>query len=125
MGYRLFCKKISPTAYVTISVTSLFFTAVGQYLGVVFGYIQNEILSISPSSKLFGILGDKHVWLIHLRNTVPSEISHLYTDYSAIFYKLLIISLMFAAVGAAIFLLTLRDKSLEKQETATIETLNI
>ena len=45
-------------------------------------------------------LSNKHFWLVHLRNTIPADVSDLFTDYSAIFWKLLIISLMFAAVGA-------------------------
>ena len=48
-----------------------------------------------------------------------------FVDNSAIFYKLLMISLMFAAIGAAIFLLTLHDKSVVKKETAEIETIKI
>lgn len=126
IGYRLFCKKISATAYITISATSLIFTAIGQYIGTVFEYIATNINTITNgSAKLSYIIGNKHIWLIHLRNTTPEEITHLYVDHATAFYKMLVISLMFAAVGAAIFLLTLRDKAMEKKEIATVETLSV
>lgn len=126
IGYRLFCKKINATAYITVSATSLLFTAIGQYIGTVFEYIASNFSMLGNGSvKLSYILSDKHVWLIHLRNTIPEEISHLHIDYATIFYKMLVISLMFAAVGAAIFLLNLRDKSIEKKELATVETLSV
>lgn len=118
LGYRLFCKKISAAAYITVSVTSLLFTAVGQYIGTVFEFIALNGFSAS-------VLNNKHFWLLHLRNTVPSDVSANFVNYSADFYKFLAISIMFAAVGAAIFLLSLRDKSIVKKETAVIETLTI
>ena len=117
-GYRIFCKKISAAAYVTISVTSLLFTAIGQYIGTVFEYIALNNFSVTA-------LSNKHFWLLHLRNTIPADVASNFTNYSADFYKFLAISIMFAAVGAAIFLLSLRDKSIVKKETATIETLTI
>lgn len=118
IGYRLFCKKISAAAYITVSVTSLFFTAIGQYIGTVFEFVALNSFDLS-------VLSNKHFWLIHLRNTVPADVTANFVNYSAEFYKFLVISLMFAAVGAAIFLLSLRDKSVVKKETATIETLSI
>ncbi len=118
LGYRLFCKKISVSAYVTVSVSSLFFTAIGQYIGTVFEFLALNNFSVS-------MLSNKHFWLLHLRNTIPADITSNFVNYSADFYKFLAISLMFAAVGAAIFLLSLRDKAIIKKETAIIETLTI
>lgn len=118
IGYRLFCKKISPAAYVSISVSSLLFTAIGQYIGIVFEFFAQNNIALSS-------LSNKHFWLIHLRNTVPAEVAELFPDYAGDFYKFLAISLMFAAVGAAIFLLTLHDKAIIKKETAIIETISI
>lgn len=118
IGYRAFCKKASISAYITVIINSLLFTAIGQYIGVVFEFVAKNGFSLSS-------LSNKHFWLVHLRNTIPNDVVDLYVDYSAIFWKLLIISLMFAAVGAAIFLLTLHDKSAKKPETVEVETITI
>ncbi|MBO5870495.1 MAG: hypothetical protein J6Q89_07085 [Clostridia bacterium] len=117
-GYKFFSKKAGPCAYITVAVNSLLFTAIGQYIGIVFEFIAKNGFNLSA-------LSNKHFWLVHLRNTIPADVSDLFTDYSAIFWKLLIISLMFAAVGAAIFLLSLHDKSAQKKETVEIETITI
>ncbi len=118
LGYRVFCKKSGLAAYITIPVTSLLFTAIGQYLGVVFEFVANNGFTTS-------VLSNKHFWLVHLRNTIPTDLMDQFVDNSAIFYKLLMISLMFAAIGAAIFLLSFHDKSVVKKETAEIETIKI
>ncbi len=117
-GYVLFCKKASLAAYVTVTLNSLIFTAIGQYLGIVFEFVAKNGFSLNS-------LSNKHFWLVHLRNTIPADVADLFTDHSAIFWKLLVISLMFAAVGAAIFLLTLHDKSNTKKETVEVETISI
>lgn len=117
-GYRAFSKKANICAYFTVAVNSILFTAVGQYIGIVFEFIAKNGFPVS-------FLSNKHFWLVHLRNTIPADVTELFTDYSAIFWKLLIISLMFAAVGAAIFLLTLHDKSTKKTESIEIETMTI
>lgn len=117
-GFRIFCKRAGASAYVTIVATSLIFTAIGQYLGSVFEFIAKSGHSLSAITK-------KAFWLVHIRNTIPAEVSANFTDHSAVFYKLLAISLMFAAVGAAIFILTLHDKSIAKKDTVDIETLKI
>ena len=118
LGYRIFCKKATLLAYISIPFSSLLFTSIGQYLGVVFEFIAKNSFTIS-------VLSNKHFWLVHLRNTIPSELSDQFIDNSAVFYKLLLISLMFAAIGCAIFLLTLHDKSTTKKETVQIETIKI
>jgi len=117
-GYNFFSKKASACAYIVVSVNALIFTAIGQYIGIVFEFIAKNGFPLSE-------LSNKHFWLVHLRNTIPADVADLFTDYSAIFWKLLIISLMFAGVGAAIFLLTLHDKSVQKTETVEIETINV
>ncbi len=116
-GYRLFCKRISRAAYITIPTSALIATAIGQYLGVVFEFIAGKNYSSPLSNKAF--------WLVHLRNTIPADQTEFFTSYSAIFYKLLAISLMFAIVGAAIYLLTIHDKATAKKETLEIETISI
>lgn len=120
LGYRTFSKKASVAAYVTVAFNSLLFTSIGQYIGIVFEFVAKNGFD-------FSALGNKHFWLIHLRNTIPADVADLFADqnYSSVFWKLLIISLMFAAVGAAIFLLSMHDKANKKQETAEIETISI
>lgn len=117
-GYTIFCKKASLAAYITVTINSLIFTAVGQYIGIVFEFIAKNGFSLN-------FLSNKHFWLIHLRNTIPADVTEVFVDHSAIFWKLLVISLMFAAVGAAIFLLTLHDKSNTKKENIEVETISI
>lgn len=118
LGFRIFCKKSGTSAYITIAVSSLLFTAIGQYLGSVFEFIAKSGYSLSALSK-------KAFWLVHIRNTIPADVASQFVDHSAVFYKLLAISLMFAAVGTAIFLLTLHDKSIVKKETVVVETLKM
>lgn len=117
-GYRIFSSKASVVTYIVVILNSLLFTGIGQYIGIVFEFVAKNGLALS-------VLSNKHFWLIHLRNTIPADLADLFTDYSAIFWKLLIISLMFAAVGAAIFLLSLHDKKNKKTETVVIETISI
>ena len=118
IGYRIFSKKASIAAYITVTLNSLIFTAIGQYIGIVFEFIAKNGFSLDT-------LSNKHFWLIHLRNTIPADVAELFIDHSAIFWKLLVISLMFAAVGAAIFLLSLHDKSNKKTESIDVETISI
>ena len=118
-GYRIFCKKISLSAYITVPLNALLFTAIGQYIGVVFEFIAKN--GFKPSV----LFSNKHFWLVHVRNTIPQEVADNFVAHSEIFWKLLIISLMFAAIGVGIFLLTLHDKSNVKPETVEIETVSI
>ena len=118
IGYRIGCKKISGAAYVSISVFSVVFTALGQYLGSVTEYALRNGFGLSA-------LKNKAFWLIHIRDTIPEDAADQFTSYSATFYKLLAISLLFAVVSAAICLLSLRDKALAKKEPLKIETLGI
>lgn len=122
IGYRLFCKKISAAAYISVSVFSLLFTAFGQYFGSVLLF-----LKINPSNTAFpcSALSNKAFWLIHLRNTIPDDAAEQFTDQSGMFYKLLAISIMFAVVCAAILLLSLRDKSIAKREPLIVETISV
>ena len=117
-GYRLFCKKVSLSAYISVPVISFVSTAIGQYLGVVFEFIAKNGFG-------FSALSNKAFWLVHLRNTIPEDLAKSFVDYSAIFYKLLAISLMFAAVGSAIFLLSMHDKLNKNKETVEIVTINV
>ncbi len=118
IGYRMFSKKVSLAAYITIPVVSVIVTAVGQYLGVVLEYVVKNGFNL-------GALKEKAFWLVHLRNTVPDDVADKFTSPSDVFYKLLIISLMFACVGAAIFLLSLRDSAKTKKEPLVIETITV
>ena len=117
-GYRIFSKKSGACPYVTIAINSLLFTALGQFFGTVFEFIAINNYPVS-------FLSNKHFWLIHLRDTVPAEISSNFPHYSDDFYKFFAISLLFAAVGAAIFLLTLHEKNNIPADTAEVETLHI
>lgn len=118
IGFRLFCKKSGTATYVTVAVSALLFTSIGQYLGSVFEFVAKSGHSLSVLSK-------KAFWLVHIRSTIPADVADKFIDHSAVFYKLLAISLMFAAVGTAIFLLTLHDKSAAKKENVEIETLKL
>ena len=119
-GYVLFCKKASPCAYITVATNALIFSAIGQYIGIVFEFIAKKGFSLSA-------LSNKHFWLVHIRNTIPADLADKFADsnYSGIFWKMLTISLCFAAVGSAIYLLSLRDKTAKKPETVEIETITI
>ncbi len=117
-GYRIFCKKVSLAAYITVPVNALIFSAIGQYIGVVLEFVTKNGFHLSA-------LKSKAFWLIHLRNTVPADIAEYFPSYSAIFWKLLIISLLFAAVGSAMFLLSMHDKSIIKSDPIETETLTI
>lgn len=117
-GYRLFCKRNSISAYVTVPVVSIFFTAIGQYVGIVFEFIAKNGLYLSA-------LKNKSFWMIHLRNTVPTDIALNFPNHSEIFWKLFIISILFSAVGSAMFLLSLHDKSTVKYEPIEVQTISI
>lgn len=117
-GYRLFCRRASLTAYIIIPIFSLLFTAIGQYIGIVFEFIAKGGFSLS-------CLSNSSFWLVHLRNNVPSDVSANFESYSGYFYIFLTVSLLFAAVGSAIFLLSLREKTMPKKENLVVETLKI
>ncbi len=117
-GYRIACKTAGKIAYITIGTNALVFTAIGQYIGIVCEFIAKNGFKLSA-------LSNKAFWLVHLRDTIPAEVAANFTSYSSVFYKMLAISLMFALVGGAIFLLTLHDKTTVKKETAEIETLKL
>lgn len=117
-GFIIGSKHSGLSAYLTVAINSIVFTSIGQYLGVVFEFVKKNNFEISH-------LSNKHFWLIHLRNTIPADVADLFVDNSAIFWKLLVISLMFAIVGAAIFLLSLHDKASPKTEKITVETITI
>ncbi len=118
IGYRIGCKTSGMSSYIVIGINSLFFTAIGQYLGVVFEFIAKSGLKVNA-------LSNKAFWLVHIRNTIPEGAKETIINYSSIFYKMLAISLMFAIVGAAIFLLTLHDKTTIKKEAAEVETIKL
>ncbi len=117
-GYRIACKTAGKIAYIVIGANALLFTAIGQYIGIVFEFVAKNGFKLS-------VLSNKAFWLIHLRDTIPAEVAANFTSYSSVFYKMLAISLMFALVGGAIFLLTLHDKTTVKKETAEIETIKL
>jgi hypothetical protein len=117
-GFRIFSKKISSVSYIVIAVNSLFFTAIGQYIGVVFEFVAKNGFKLS-------VLSNKHFWLVHLRNTIPQDLAEHFISNSEIFWKLLAISLMFAAIGTGIFLLSLHDKATLKPESVEIETVSL
>ncbi|MBE6691756.1 MAG: hypothetical protein E7586_00280 [Ruminococcaceae bacterium] len=118
VGYRIACKTAGRIAYIAIGANALIFTAIGQYIGIVFEFIAKNGFKVSA-------LSNKAFWLIHLRDTIPAEVVANFTSYSSAFYKMLAISLMFALVGGAIFLLTLHDKTTVKKETAEVETIKL
>ncbi len=118
VGYRAFCKKVSMGVYVTVPVCAVVFSAIGQYIGVVFEFLKKGGFAVSN-------LSNKSFWLVHVRSTVPDDVVDNFVSFSGKFYVFLTISLLFAIVGSAIFLLSLREKSMKKKDPLVIETIKI
>lgn len=123
-GFKLFSKRPTKSAAVIISVVSLLSVCVGQYLGVFVQYAKTQGFSIREAVKI------PSMWLIHLRTTLDSTITYSEEilskyDISATFYRLLCFSLLFAAIGAALFIMSLYDKAKYKEEPIEVETLRI
>ena len=117
-GYLLFSKKVTVCTYIIISAVSVVCTAIGQYIGIVFQFIKE-------GGYALGNLSNASFWLIHIRNTVPADVAEQYISYSGEFYAFLATSVLFAAIGSAIFLLSLREKTTPKKRELNVETINI
>ena len=115
LGYKLFCKKASLTAYISIPLISIIFTAIGQYIGTIV-YISTE-----NSFNLFKFPDFGLLLMMPLRSTAENEA----IEYSSSFYFLLAISIALAVVGAIIFLLGFYEKNRIVKEDIKVETLKI
>lgn len=118
-GFRLFSKRPCVSCSVAVTILSVLCTAIGQYLGVFAEFAKAQDFSLIEAAKI------PSMWLIHLRSTVFNPEEHPEFDVSGDFYRLLCFSLLFAAIGVALFLMTMYEKSRNKQEPIEIETLRI
>lgn len=123
-GFRLFSKRPCKSASIIISIVTLLSVCTGQYLGVFVQYTKTQGFSISEAANI------PSMWLIHLRSTLDSSITYsedvlaLY-DISGTFYRLLCFSILFAAIGVALFIMSMYEKNKVKVEPIEIETLRI
>ncbi|PKM62415.1 MAG: hypothetical protein CVU97_05430 [Firmicutes bacterium HGW-Firmicutes-21] len=113
IGYTMFNKKACLTSYLSVSVTAVLATIIGQYIGIIV-----EILNDHPVK--FSLIY-KTLLKMPLRSTALEG----FKSYSTDFYILAVISAVLAAVGSVIFLLGLYDKSRKVKEEFKIETLKI
>lgn len=111
LGYTVYCKRSSRSAYVTVGAFSILFTALGQYVGYVAMLINKVGGGVFPPVS--------SIYLMPLRSTATST----ELDYSSPFYILLVISVLFAVCGSIIFLLGLYEKNHQPKEEITIETV--
>ncbi len=125
-GFRLFSKRPCASAYAVVGIVTTLSVAAGQYLGSFLGYAKIQGFSIPEAVRL------PSMWLIHLRSAVDkAEITYdqslldLYDAPSALFWRLLVFSLLFAAIGAVLFLFGMREKGRPHVEAPEIETLRI
>ncbi len=125
-GFRLFSKRPCASAYAIVGVVTALSVAAGQYLGSFVGYAKIQGFSISEAVRL------PSMWLIHLRSAVDKatvtydqSLLDLYDAPSSLFWRLLVFSLLFAAIGATMFLFRLRENGYPHEEPPEIETLRI
>lgn len=111
LGYTIFCKKSSKSAYITVGLSSVLFSAIGQYVGYV------AMLITTVGGGVFPPVSS--IYLMPLRSTAASA----ELDYSSSFYVLFAISVLFAICGSIIFLLGLYEKNHKPKEEITIETV--
>lgn len=115
-GYKLFNKKASLTAYISIPIISVLFAAIGQYIGTLVYISTQNSFSIFKFPD-FGLL-----LMMPLRSTATDN---TFVEYSSSFYFLFAISIALAIVGAVIFLLGYYEKNRVVKEELTVETLKI
>lgn len=114
LGYKIFCKKPSLTAYISVSVISVLFAVFGQYVGIIV-----RILADHNNISFFSVYDT--VCLMPFRSTATGDAY----NYSSDFYTGAAISLLLAGAGAAIFLLGMYEKSKIVKEDIKIETIKI
>lgn len=123
-GFRLLCKQPCIGAYISVSAVSLLATVIGQYFGSFLAYAHTQGFSFAQAVKL------PAMWLIHLRSTIDTSLSYeaetlAKYNVAPLFYKLLGFSLLFALIGAIIFLMGLHEKRNVKTQPITVESLRI
>jgi hypothetical protein len=114
LGYKIFCKKASLTAYISVSVVAVLFSVFGEYLGTIVKILADH------ESVSFGLVY-KTVCMMPFRSTALKDA----LNYSSDFYTGAVMSFIFAAAGAVIFLLGLYEKSRGIKENIKIETIKI
>ena len=116
-GFKFFSKQPCTSAYAIVGSVTVVCVAIGQYLG---SFASNAASFEFTLSEAAGIPA---MWLILLRSTAPENVE--VEEPSAMFYKLLCFSLLFAIIGVIIFLLEFYEKAKVKKEAYELTTLRI
>lgn len=124
LGYVIFNKKFSKLEITVVSISSIVFTALGQYMGSFASYAKMQNFTLGEAFKV------PSMWLVHLRTTIDTTLTYekeILEKYnvSSDFYKLLLLSLLFAIIGTVLFQLSLYEKSKPKIEKTEVETFKI
>lgn len=119
LGYKLFCKKASLTAYISVILISVLSTIIGQYIGTIVNIMNDTSLNFNT------FWHTKSLFLMPLRSTLDNSVLKDAVEYSSKFYLFAIIGVILATVGAVIFLLGLYENSKVVREELKIETLKI
>ncbi len=115
-GYRLFFKKASLAAYITVSAVSVMAAVAGQYIGIIVNILNDFSIRLSQIITVY-----PKFLLMPLRSTAVEG----YKNYSSDFYIFAAISVLLAVFGAIIFLLGMYEKSKVVIEKPKVETLRI
>lgn len=121
LGYKLFRKKASLSAYISITAISVVCTAIGQYIGTLVNIANDYSLNFG------NFMTYKNLFLMPLRSTVPADATEEFAAYiySSGFYRFAIVGVVLALLGSVIFLLGFYEKNRPVKEELTIETLKI
>ncbi len=120
-GFTLFQKKASVAGAVIVSVFSVVFTAAGQYMGCFASYAAQQGFGLFEAMRI------PSMWLIHLRSTMDASITYDQTildkyNVSPQFYRLLLISLLFAVIGTILFQIGFFERSKTKKTMLEVVT---
>lgn len=120
-GYKLFRKKATLSAYISVTAFSFLGASIGQYIGTLTDIANNFSLSFNH------FLTYPNLLLMPLRSTVPSDLTEDFSKYifSSDFYRFTVIGVALALLGAIIFLLGFYEKNRPVKEEIVIETLKI
>lgn len=114
LGYKIFCKKASLTAYLSVSIISVIFSLIGHYLGTLLEIAEVHSLRLSD-------LYYSNLLAMPFRSTALEG----FPEYSSNFYIYGALTLILAVSGALIFLLGFYEKDKVVKEEIKIETLKI
>lgn len=115
-GFVFFSKQPCVSAYAIVSSVTIVCVTIGQYIG---SFIDN---AAAFGFQLLDATKIPAMWLILIRSTATDTTVE---EPSAMFYKLLCFSLLFAIIGVIIFLLGFKEKAKVKKEAVELTTLRI